>query len=72
MKKRTTLNSPSVKVGWSGSTDMMETSESGLGKRWFGKFVDWLKKMNTVEAVNDGFLSMAFQKSFLLYRAVKG
>ncbi|KAJ5089843.1 hypothetical protein N7532_008527 [Penicillium argentinense] len=51
---------------------METTSESGLGKRWFGKFVDWLKKINTVEAGNDGFLNTAFQKGFLLYRAVKG
>ncbi|BDD60942.1 hypothetical protein MAP00_006029 [Monascus purpureus] len=51
---------------------MMERSDAGLEKRWFGKFLDWLKKMNTVEAGNDGFLSMAFQKSFLLYRAAKG
>ncbi|OQD79993.1 hypothetical protein PENANT_c040G10948 [Penicillium antarcticum] len=60
-----------VKLG-SGSTDMMESSEIGLGKRWFGTFMGWLKKMNTVEAGNDGVLNMAFQKSFLLYRAVKG
>ncbi|KAJ6060310.1 hypothetical protein N7444_002164, partial [Penicillium canescens] len=71
VKKRTASKNTSVKLG-SGSTDMTETSESGLVKRWFGKFGDWLKKMNKVEAGNDGFLNMAFQKSFLLYRAVKG
>ncbi|KAJ9481815.1 hypothetical protein VN97_g11646 [Penicillium thymicola] len=71
VKKRTTSTIPSVKVG-AGSTDMMERSEAGLQKRWYGKFLDWLNRMNTVEAGNDGFLSMAFQKSFLLYRAVKG
>jgi len=71
VKKRTPPKSPSVKVG-AGSTDMMERSDTGLQKRWFGGFLDWLKKMNTVEAGNDGYLNMAFQKSFLLYRAVKG
>ncbi|KAJ5224936.1 hypothetical protein N7468_006161 [Penicillium chermesinum] len=71
VKTRAASNSTSVKLA-SGSTDMMETADTGLAKRWFGKFVDWLKKMNTVEAGNDGVLNMAFQKSFLLYRAVKG
>ncbi|KAL5040855.1 hypothetical protein BDW71DRAFT_212703 [Aspergillus fruticulosus] len=70
-KKRSTSTSQSVRVG-SGNTDMMERSDTGVEKRWFGKFLGWLKKMNTVEAGNDGFLNMAFQKSFLLYRAVKG
>jgi hypothetical protein len=70
-KKRSTSTSQSVRVG-SGNTDMMERSDTGVEKRWFGKFLGWLKKMNTVEAGNDGFLDMAFQKSFLLYRAVKG
>lgn len=39
-KKRTTSNRSSVKLR-SGSTNIIETTpESGLGKRWFGKFVD--------------------------------
>ncbi|KAL4756602.1 uncharacterized protein BDW70DRAFT_164334 [Aspergillus foveolatus] len=72
VKKRSHLEKlQSVRVG-SGNTDMMERSDTGVEKRWFGKFLGSLKKMNTVEAGNDDFLNMAFQKSFLLYRAVKG
>lgn len=61
-----------LKTG-SGTTDMVERStETGIAKRWFGKFLDWLQRMNTVEAGNDGFLPLALKKSFLLYRAAKG
>jgi hypothetical protein len=48
------------------------SQESGLGKRWFGVFVDWLKKLTTVETSNIGYLNMALSKSILLYRAMVG
>lgn len=56
----------------SGTAEMTGVSHSGLEKRWFGKFLGWLKKLNKVEAGNDGFLTMLLKKSFLLYRAEKG
>ncbi|KAL8782914.1 MAG: hypothetical protein Q9213_005026, partial [Squamulea squamosa] len=43
-----------------------------LDKRWFGKFFDWLKRLNTVESKEVGFLSMALQKSLLLFKAAYG
>lgn len=43
-----------------------------IEKRWFGAFLDWLKKLNTVETSNIGYLSMAFQQSILLYKAMVG
>ena len=43
-----------------------------LGKRWYGDFTTWLKKMTTVESKNVGYLNMAWQKSILLYHAVAG
>lgn len=39
-------------------TDMMESPYPSLQKRWFGKFRNWLKKLNTVEVGNDGFLTI--------------
>jgi hypothetical protein len=50
--------------------DVQESS--GHSKRWFGAFLDWLKKLNTVESSNVGFLSMYLQQSILLYRAFVG
>ena len=47
-------------------------NESPRTKRWFGSFINWLTKITTVEKSDKGFLSMAFQKSILLYRAFVG
>ena len=56
--------------------DTTTTDMSGdykpLEKRWFGKFLDWLGRLNTVETKEVGFLSMALKKSLLLYKAVSG
>ncbi|KAF7536258.1 hypothetical protein G7054_g4665 [Neopestalotiopsis clavispora] len=41
-------------------------------KRWFGSFVNWLKKLTTVESSNVGYLSQYLEKSVLLYRAYVG
>ena len=49
-----------------------ETQDTGVGKRWFGAFLSWLQKLNTVETSNIGYLNMAFQQSILLYRAMIG
>lgn len=54
-----------------GVTDMIETPNPGLHKRWFGKFIGWLKKLSHVETGNDGFLTMGHHESFLLYKAKK-
>ncbi|KAH8889137.1 hypothetical protein GQ53DRAFT_653194, partial [Thozetella sp. PMI_491] len=62
----------------SGSTTHLQARDNGMenesprAKRWFGAFVDWLKKVTTVETSDKGALSMAFQKSILLYRAFVG
>lgn len=53
-------------------TDMVEIPDPGLRKRWFGKFLGWLKKVTHVKVDNDGFLTMGHQESFLLYNATKG
>jgi hypothetical protein len=49
-----------------------EYEGSAMGKRWWGAFVDWLQKLNTVESSNVGYLSQFWTKSILLYRAFKG
>lgn len=60
------------------SSLMESTVESNAGpvaqlsKRWFGFFTDWLKRLTTVESKDVGFLTMAFQKSILLYHAQVG
>nr|POE90696.1 chitinase-3-like protein 1 [Quercus suber] len=54
------------------TTMMGELDESHLAKRWFGSFLNWLKKLNTVESQDKGFLEMIAQKSFLLYDASVG
>lgn len=51
---------------------MAQVYDSGLQRRWFGKFLDWLKRLNQVEAGNEGSLGMGYQESLLLYRARKG
>ncbi|KAL8706621.1 MAG: hypothetical protein Q9201_000368 [Fulgogasparrea decipioides] len=43
-----------------------------LDKRWFGKFLDWLGRLTTVESKEVGFLSMALKKSLLLFKAASG
>ncbi|KAL8855567.1 MAG: hypothetical protein Q9178_007797 [Gyalolechia marmorata] len=43
-----------------------------LEKRWFGRFLDWLSRLNTVESKEVGFLSMALRKSLLLFKAAYG
>ena len=47
-------------------------SESPRAKRWFGSFINWIAKVTTVEKSDAGFLTMAVQKSILLYRAFVG
>ena len=49
-----------------------EAEETEVGKRWFGAFLNWLKKVTTVETSNIGYLNMALTQSFLLYRAMIG
>ncbi|OAA41490.1 Chitinase II [Beauveria brongniartii RCEF 3172] len=46
--------------------------ESVKVKRWFGSFINWIKKVTTVEKSDKGFIPMAFKKSILLYRAFVG
>lgn len=66
LRRRQFINSTQTLPGEEGS------KESGLTKKWFGVFLDWLKKMTTVQSSNVGFLNMAFKKSILLYRAFVG
>ncbi|KAK3896397.1 hypothetical protein C8A05DRAFT_40082, partial [Staphylotrichum tortipilum] len=47
-------------------------SMSPRAKRWFGSSIDWIAKVTTVEKNDAGFLTMAVQKSILLYRAFVG
>ena len=54
-----------------GSTDMSHVQGS-MHKRWFGKFFDWLSRLNTVENKDVGFLSMAFKSSILLFKSMVG
>lgn len=46
--------------------------ESAQSKRWFGAFLNWLQKLNTVESSNVGYLSQFWTSSILLYRAFIG
>lgn len=53
-------------------SDNENIDNSDLYKRWLGTFVNWLKKMTTVESSNVGYLSQYLSKSILLYRAYVG
>lgn len=44
------------------------TSKRSLDKRWWGSYVDWLKKLNTVRASDEGKLPMSIHKKMTLYR----
>ncbi|KAI7407956.1 hypothetical protein KC336_g13253 [Hortaea werneckii] len=46
--------------------------ENGLHKRWFGNFFNWLKRLNTFEDSEVGYLTLALQKSLLLFKASTG
>jgi hypothetical protein len=46
--------------------------ETSLHKRWFGKFVNWLQRLNTFEDNEVGHLKLALQKSLLLFKASVG
>lgn len=46
--------------------------EPRVVKRWFGTFVNWLKKMNTVESKDAGDLDMSYTQSRLIYSKRKG
>ncbi|KAL8707930.1 MAG: hypothetical protein Q9220_007112 [cf. Caloplaca sp. 1 TL-2023] len=45
---------------------------SHVEKRWFGTFLNWLGRLDTVEDKNIGYLSMALKKSLLLFQAAVG
>lgn len=49
-----------------------DSEHAGLQKRWFGSFKNWLKKMNTIDSSNVGYLSQAWKASLLLFSASKG
>jgi hypothetical protein len=49
-----------------------ELTDKSLKKRWFGKFVDWLKRLNTFESKEVGFLELALEKSLLLFSVATG
>jgi hypothetical protein len=53
---------------------LTEANASGtsLQKRWFGDFVNWLKRLNTFEDSEVGYLKLALQKSLLLFKASAG
>ncbi|CAL8580054.1 hypothetical protein XPA_005788 [Xanthoria parietina] len=53
------------------TTDMGDESRL-LKKRWFGKFFDWLGRLNTVENKEVGYLSVAIKKTLLLFSASQG
>ena len=63
--KRSAFDSASV-------AESEANSPTHLGKRWFGIFTDWLKRLTTVETKDVGYLTMAFAKSILLYHAQVG
>ncbi|KAK1913093.1 hypothetical protein P3342_005029 [Pyrenophora teres f. teres] len=44
------------------------TSKRSLEKRWWGSYVDWLKKLNTVRTSDEGKLPMSIHKKMTLYR----
>ncbi|KAL8964567.1 MAG: hypothetical protein Q9183_004364, partial [Haloplaca sp. 2 TL-2023] len=53
--------------------DTQETEMTDhVEKRWFGTFLNWLGRLNTVEDKNVGYLSMALKKSLLLFQAAVG
>ncbi|KAF1992251.1 glycoside hydrolase family 18 protein [Aulographum hederae CBS 113979] len=54
------------------ASHIMKRDPSGLSRRWFGAFVDWLSNLATLESSNIGYLSMGWKNSMLLYHAVKG
>ncbi|KAL2060601.1 hypothetical protein VTL71DRAFT_9242 [Oculimacula yallundae] len=54
------------------SMDLENSKETSLHKRWFGSFVNWLGRLTTVESKNLGYLSMAFQRSILLFKTQYG
>ncbi|USP75586.1 hypothetical protein yc1106_02860 [Curvularia clavata] len=43
-------------------------SKRSLEKRWWGSYVDWLKKLNTVRASDEGRLPMSIHRKMTLYR----
>ncbi|RMY34078.1 hypothetical protein D0866_05494 [Hortaea werneckii] len=45
---------------------------NSLHKRWFGNFFNWLKRLNTFEDSEVGYLTLALQKSLLLFKASIG
>ncbi|KAI4193916.1 MAG: hypothetical protein LQ350_008076 [Teloschistes chrysophthalmus] len=59
-----------ARAGDAQETEMVD--HKPMERRWFGKFLDWLGKLNTVEDKNVGYLSMALKKSLLLFSAAVG
>ncbi|KPM43205.1 hypothetical protein AK830_g3330 [Neonectria ditissima] len=45
----------------------LTTRDSGIGRRWFGPFKEWLKKLNNVKQEDSGVLPMGLTKYFTLY-----
>ncbi|KAI7241261.1 glycoside hydrolase family 18 protein [Hortaea werneckii] len=45
---------------------------NSLHKRWFGNFFNWLKRLNTFEDSEVGYLTLALRKSLLLFKASTG
>ncbi|KAL9599868.1 MAG: hypothetical protein Q9219_003562 [cf. Caloplaca sp. 3 TL-2023] len=71
-RKHVTLRKRKVVGGLDSTTIDMSNESRSLAKRWFGKFLDWLSRLNSVESKEVGFLSMAIRKSLLLFKAAYG
>ncbi|KAJ3495219.1 hypothetical protein NLG97_g3552 [Lecanicillium saksenae] len=54
-----------------GTTTFSATSnsinESGIEKRWFGSFINWLKKITTITKEEKGVIPMGISKMFTLF-----
>jgi hypothetical protein len=68
-KEKQKLRKRSRSVNTSTEFDLTEKT---LTKRWFGKFLDWLKRLNTFESKEVGFLELALEKSLLLFSVATG
>ncbi|KAL8692321.1 MAG: hypothetical protein Q9218_002638, partial [Villophora microphyllina] len=71
-KKHAKLRKRKEAKSYGTSTTDMGDEYKPLKKRWFGKFLDWLSRLNSVESQDVGFLSMALKKSILLFKAAYG
>ncbi|KAK5011701.1 hypothetical protein LTR28_007843 [Elasticomyces elasticus] len=50
----------------------MSQPGNNLSKRWFSDFLGWLKRLNTVDSKNVGFLSMLLKQNILFFKVSFG